>query len=128
MVKKALFLLYSIRKRLLLLTSTPYMRIILILPPLLSLVMVIIITWQLSSLPPMVPLYYSRPWGEEQLAQKQSLFIFPLGILFWYIVTIIFIHVQTHHYRVFAQLLLITQAILACSVFYILIRIILLMR
>jgi len=29
-------------------------------------------------LPKKVPLFYSRPWGEDQLATKDSLFILPL--------------------------------------------------
>lgn len=28
-------------------------------------------------LPPQIPLFYSRPWGEEQLAQKGQLFLLP---------------------------------------------------
>lgn len=31
-------------------------------------------------LPAQVPLFYSLPWGEEQLAQKISLLLLPLGI------------------------------------------------
>jgi len=30
-----------------------------------------------SSLPNVVPLFYSRPWGEEQLAAKDWLFLIP---------------------------------------------------
>lgn len=33
-------------------------------------------------LPAQVPLFYSLPWGEEQLAPKISLLILPLGIFF----------------------------------------------
>lgn len=33
--------------------------------------------WKFNSLPPQVPLYYSLPWGESQLAQASLLFIFP---------------------------------------------------
>jgi len=32
--------------------------------------------WQ--KLPPQVPLFYSRPWGREQLASPLSLFLLPL--------------------------------------------------
>lgn len=32
-------------------------------------------------LPPQVPLFYSHPWGEEQLANPYFLFIFPASIL-----------------------------------------------
>jgi hypothetical protein len=33
------------------------------------------------NLPPQIPLYYSRPWGEDQLARPEALFLLPLGIL-----------------------------------------------
>jgi len=32
-----------------------------------------------SSLPEQVPLFYSRPWGQEQLAAKDYLFLVPLA-------------------------------------------------
>lgn len=35
----------------------------------------IIIKW--SVLPPQIPLFYSRPWGQEQLAPKFFIFILP---------------------------------------------------
>lgn len=38
-------------------------------------ILAIIFSWR--SLPPQVPLFYSRPWGEEQLATPASLFILP---------------------------------------------------
>lgn len=34
-----------------------------------------------SFLPEKVPLFYSRPWGEEQLAGKDWLFVIPLASL-----------------------------------------------
>lgn len=34
-----------------------------------------------KKLPPFVPLYYSLPWGEEQLTQINNLFIFPFSIV-----------------------------------------------
>ncbi len=36
-----------------------------------------------SQLPPQVPLYYSRPWGEAQLAPTHHLFILPLIATFF---------------------------------------------
>lgn len=35
------------------------------------------ISFYLPRLPPQVPFYYSRPWGEAQLATPYSLFILP---------------------------------------------------
>lgn len=33
--------------------------------------------WKFNLLPPQVPLYYSLPWGESQLAQTSLLFLLP---------------------------------------------------
>ena len=43
-------------------------------------ILLITLTW--SSLPPQVPLFYSRPWGAEQLVHPAVLFLLPgLGFL-----------------------------------------------
>jgi len=43
----------------------------------------IIIVW--SFLPPQIPLFYSRPWGEEQLVHPANLFLLPgLGVLVFF--------------------------------------------
>lgn len=39
------------------------------------------IIFRLNDLPPQVPLYYSLPWGESQLASANSLFILPSSSL-----------------------------------------------
>lgn len=39
----------------------------------------LIILW--SKLPPVIPFFYSLPWGEEQLAQSSTLVFFLLGSL-----------------------------------------------
>lgn len=38
--------------------------------------LVLILKWQ--TLPPVVPLFYSKPWGTTQLAPKGFLFVLPL--------------------------------------------------
>ena len=38
-------------------------------------ILLILFFWR--KLPPEIPLFYSRPWGEEQLANSWSLFILP---------------------------------------------------
>jgi len=42
-------------------------------------VLLILSSWQL--LPPLVPLYYSKPWGEEQLSQPIGLFLLPVSTI-----------------------------------------------
>ena len=49
------------------------------------LIMLILVVFKFFSLPPQVPLFYSRIWGENQLANKEFLFlpiagVFLLGI------------------------------------------------
>ncbi len=41
----------------------------------------LILLFKRSSLPEKVPLFYSRPWGEEQLAERNFLFLIPLSSL-----------------------------------------------
>jgi hypothetical protein len=38
-------------------------------------ILLILAKW--SELPPQVPLFYRRPWGEDQLAEKYFLFLLP---------------------------------------------------
>lgn len=45
-------------------------------------VLSLIIKWQ--NLPPQVPLFYSKPWGSEQLAPKSFLWFLPiLAVVIW---------------------------------------------
>ena len=47
-------------------------------------VLLIVIVW--SFLPPQIPFFYSRPWGEEQLVHPSYLFILPgLGLIVFFI-------------------------------------------
>lgn len=41
-------------------------------------VMVLFFIFRFSSLPPQIPLFYSKPWGEDQLADSWLIFILPL--------------------------------------------------
>lgn len=116
----------SIKRRIRHLTTSPLMRMIVVTPPAVCLIMSCIILWQLPGLPPQVPLYYSRPWGSEQLAHPLFLFLLPASTMFWYVISILLIHIQTYQYRVFAQLLLTAQTVMSLGMLYILIRIILL--
>lgn len=51
-------------------------------------VLLIILFW--SSLPSQVPLFYSQPWGKEQLAKPQNLFLLPLlGLLVFFLNSLI---------------------------------------
>lgn len=101
----------KIRAELIALTTTPLLRGVLLLPIALIFVMLLILVFYVKRLPPQVPIYYSRPWGEEQLAPAFMLLLLPLGSLIWYILSILLIHFQTKEYRVFSQLILLVQAV-----------------
>lgn len=45
-------------------------------------IQIIIISVNFSSLPPQIPLYYSRPWGEPQLASATSIILLPSASIF----------------------------------------------
>lgn len=44
--------------------------------------------FSLGKLPPEVPLFYSRPWGEEQLGQWWQLFFLPVSSLIFFLINI----------------------------------------
>lgn len=47
---------------------------------------VLALVWQ--KLPPELPLFYSRPWGEQQLIRKDWFFILPLSCLIFNIANV----------------------------------------
>jgi len=54
--------------------------------------LVIILAW--SRLPPQLPLFYSRPWGEDQLTTSAGLLLLPvLSFLVFFINFIFFVFV-----------------------------------
>ncbi|HNY04556.1 MAG TPA: hypothetical protein PKI92_02250 [Candidatus Woesebacteria bacterium] len=44
----------------------------------LFLAQIVIITWFYNQLPPEIPIYFSRPWGQSWLSSSASIFILPL--------------------------------------------------
>ena len=51
-----------------------------------------IVAFSLSRLPPQIPLWYSLPWGEGQLAPKIALFVLPAISLVFLIFNLVFSH------------------------------------
>lgn len=49
----------------------------------------IILAITFKRLPPSIPLYYSLPWGEEQLAKPSDLFIIPFSIMIIFLLNLI---------------------------------------
>lgn len=81
-----------------------------------------------SQLPQQIPLYYSRPWGEDQITSPIYLFILPLGSLAFHYISLLLIVTQTYRYRVYSQLLIIFSllvTILSSFTIYNIIRLVL---
>ena len=65
--------------------------------------------WQ--RLPPEVPLWYSRPWGENQLAHPLWLFLLPLGSVFWFMVSLLCSVYLTKDHLTFTQILFLSTVV-----------------
>ncbi len=76
-----------------------------------------------TKLPPMVPLWYSRPWGADQLAQPYFLFILPVGSLLLYIINRIISIYITAEYLIFTQVLFLTSLLVSLLSFITLMKI-----
>jgi hypothetical protein len=76
-------------------------------------VSVSIILWKWNRLPPQVPLWYSRAWGNDRLAPTGWLFLLPGMSLFWHALNIILsIYVSRNHY-IFSQVLFVASLFVA---------------
>lgn len=104
---------HLVLKRIQIITSPPLAKILLYAPLFLTVVSLILLLALFKRLPQEVPLFYSRPWGKDQLTSPISLFIVPIGSFFWYLVTLFLIGIQTYEYRVFAQMLLLASTVVA---------------
>lgn len=67
------------------------------------------ITWRWTRLPPSVPLWYSRPWGTDQLASPIWLFLLPLGALVIYFINLAISMYVTAQYLIFTQMLFLSS-------------------
>lgn len=83
-----------------------------------------IIIWQWNKLPPQVPLWYSRPWGDDQLAHPLWLLVFPISSLIWYVVNFFFVAKFVLPYRIFVQILYISSLTVTVLSFISLVKII----
>lgn len=64
-----------------------------------------------KSLPPKLPFFYSLPWGDKQLAQKQQLFIIPSSILLVTLINLV-ISWQLHSSQTFFKNILLLSSLL----------------
>lgn len=84
---------------------------------------VIAIVFRLTSLPPLVPLWYSRPWGTDQLANPMWLFILPASNILMYATNVCLAIFFTAEYLIFTQMIFLTSLLVSLLSFIALIRI-----
>ena len=72
-------------------------------------ILVIVFSWR--SLPPQLPLFYSRPWGEEQLTTPLGLFTLPLVSLLIFLINLAFLLIVNKKERLIRQILITTVTV-----------------
>ncbi len=73
----------------------------------------ILLVWRYPSLPPLVPLWYGKPWGTDRLAHPLWLMLLPAGSLVILIVNTIAGRRLTGDMLIFTQILAATALLVA---------------
>ncbi len=81
------------------------------------------LVWRWTMLPPLVPLWYSRPWGADQMAQPLWLLLLPLASILWYGINFVISIYITAEYLIFTQMLFLSSLIVSMLSFLALIKI-----
>jgi hypothetical protein len=81
----------------------------------------IVLRW--NKLPPMIPLWYSMPWGLDQLAPSIWLFVLPIGCIILYFINLAISIYATTEYLIFTQVLFLTSLLVSLLSFITLIKI-----
>lgn len=89
----------------------------------LTVLSIAILLFTLKDLPPLVPLWYSKPWGEDRLVSPLFLFILPMGSLVWYAVSAAFMVRLSADFLVFSQMLATGSLIVSAMSFLTLVKI-----
>jgi len=89
----------------------------------LFLLSVVLLLWRFPLLPPAVPLWFSRPWGADQLASRYWLILLPVSSIMWYGIDLLISIYVTMEYLIFTQLLFLSALIVSILSFVTLIKI-----
>lgn len=84
---------------------------------------VAILLWRWRMLPPMVPLWYSRPWGTDQLASPYWLLVLPVSSVLLYGINFLIGMYVTAEYLIFTQMLFLSSLIVSILSFVALVKI-----
>lgn len=76
-----------------------------------------------TRLPPLVPIWYSRPWGLDQMAPPYVLLVLPIGSLVIYGINVLISVYVTAEYLIFTQMLFVSSLIVSLLSSYALIKI-----
>jgi len=82
-----------------------------------------ILLWRWNRLPPLVPLWYSRPWGSDQLASPYWLLLLPVGSIIIYATNFLVSVYVTAEYLIFTQMLFLSSLLVSLLSSYALIKI-----
>lgn len=67
--------------------------------------------FRFNALPDQIPLYYSRPWGEPQLASTASLFLLPTFSIVILLINHLLATFFIYNIKIFSRLLILTSFI-----------------
>ena len=82
-----------------------------------------ILIWKWRSLPPQVPIWYSRPWGESQLTSPYWLLILPITSILLYAINVFISVAITSEYLIFTQMLFLSSLMVSVLSFVDLLKI-----
>lgn len=77
------------------------------------LVSVILLVWRYPKLPPLVPLWYGKPWGVDRLAHPLWLILLPVGSFIILFINTIASRILTRDMLIFTQILAATALLVA---------------
>ena len=83
----------------------------LVLTLIIILVQIVLIVLYFSQLPPSVPLYYSRPWGQAQLAETIYLFLLPSLSLIIFVINSLLASLFVDHKEFYSHCLILVSTI-----------------
>ena len=73
----------------------------------------IILLWRYQTLPPLVPLWYGKPWGADRLAHPLWLLLLPVASLIILIINTIASRTITRDMLIFSQILAATALLVS---------------
>ena len=77
-----------------------------------------------ASLPPKIPLFYSKPWGQERLANREFIWLLPAILLLLILINTVLAKIFAAKILFLAQIVSITLSILTFLIFVTLLKII----